>query len=238
MTAQQPQPLVFVLDDEPAVAQLVTSALQQYQFRTEVFSTAAALTRRLRVMVPAVAIVDLGLPDRDGMDVVRGIAASHDCGILVLTGRDSVPDRVLGLELGADDYLTKPFDPRELVARVRSIARRRMAMASRRVAAFGRWRFDVAGNCLWGADGQEVRLSASESQLLFVLASQPNRVLSREQLSGSADLLPLDRSIDIRVSRLRAKLEACDSTQLIRTVYGAGYLFCASVTWESEQGCP
>jgi len=227
-------PLVFVLDDEPSVGRLVASTLQRYQFRTEEFASAAALSRRLRSQAPDVAIVDLGLPDRDGLDVVRSLAMTHGCGILVLTGRDSVADRVLGLEVGADDYLTKPFDPRELVARVRSIVRRRQPPAgARRIARFGSWCFDAAGHTLVGADGAEVRLSAAEAQLLLLFVSHPNRVLSREQLSGNADLPATDRSIDIRVSRLRAKLEPQpDAPPLIRTVYGAGYLFCGKVDWE------
>jgi len=186
------------------------------------------------VQVPSVVIVDLGLPDRDGLDVVRQLATTQDCGILVLTGRDSVPDRVLGLELGADDYLTKPFDPRELVARVRSIVRRRQPQeGARRVVAFAGWRFEPASNTLSPESGEPVRLSAAESALLLLFVSNPNRVLSREQLSGNPDLSATDRSIDIRVSRLRGKLEpGADSPQLIRTVYGAGYLFGAQVAWD------
>jgi two-component system OmpR family response regulator len=236
MNAITEQPLVFVLDDEPSIARLVATTLQQHRFRTEEFTTAAALARRLRVQVPAVAIVDLGLPDRDGLDVVRGLAATRDCGILVLTGRDSVPDRVLGLELGADDYLTKPFDPRELVARVRSVVRRRQPVeGARRIAHFAQWRFDPASNVLADSQGTEVRLSAAESQLLLAFVSHPNRVLSREQLANNSDLPATDRSIDIRISRLRAKLEpAADSVQLIRTVYGAGYLFAGQVAWDAD----
>lgn len=228
-------PLVFVLDDEPSIARLVAATLRQYQFRTEEFTTAAALARKLRSQTPAVAIIDLGLPDRDGLDVVRNLALTQDCGILVLTGRDTVPDRVLGLELGADDYLTKPFDPRELVARVRSIVRRRAQKdGGRRVARFAQWRFEPGGNLLLPlAGGSEVRLSAAESQLLLLFVSSPNRVLSREQLAGNPDLSATDRSIDIRISRLRAKLEPQPgAAQLIRTVYGAGYLFCGEVSWD------
>jgi len=166
--------------------------------------------------------------------VVRSLAMTQGCGILVLTGRDSVPDRVLGLELGADDYLTKPFDPRELVARVRSIVRRRQpAEGPRRCARFGRWLFDPAGHTLQAEGAAETRLSAAESSLLLLFVSHPNRVLSREQLSGNTDLPAADRSIDIRVSRLRGKLEPeAGAPQLIRTVYGAGYLFCGQVAWE------
>ncbi|WP_332778010.1 response regulator transcription factor [Polaromonas sp.] len=230
-------PLIFVLDDEPSITRLVSAALRQHQFRTEEFHTAAALARRLRTQSPAVAIVDLGLPDRDGLELVRQIGASHGCGILVLTGRDSVSDRVLGLELGADDYLTKPFDSRELVARVRSIARRQSPQARGvRVASFPGWRFEPEANCLWSEAGQPVRLSAAESQLLLQFVTHPNRVLSREHLCGTSDLSPFDRSVDIKVSRLRAKLEAKPhAPQLIRTVYGGGYLFGAAVDWEKTR---
>ena len=233
MPHKEEHPLVFVLDDEPSVARVVTTTLKQFQFRTEEFHTAGAFLRRLKVQVPAVAIVDLSLPDRDGLGLVSEIVAAHDCGVLILTGRDTVSDRVVGLELGAVDYLVKPFDARELVARVRSVLRRRQPRSDgkRRVCQFPGWRFDMDGNSLWPDQGEQIRLSASEARLLSYFVSHPNRILSREELSGIQDLSPADRSIDIRVSRLRNKLDRPGMPELIRTVYGAGYLFAATITW-------
>ena len=116
---------IFVLDDDPDICRLVSGALREFGFETTECHTAAALRRLLLVRVPDLCIVDLGLPDADGMDVVRDLQARYACGVMVLTGRGYLSDRVMGLELGADDYIVKPFEPRELVARVRSILRRR-----------------------------------------------------------------------------------------------------------------
>jgi DNA-binding response OmpR family regulator len=143
----------------------------------------------------------------------------------------------MGLELGADDYVLKPFEPRELVARVRSILRRREGLAeaegrSRRSAEFGGWRFNLANNTLHSPAGEEQVLSTSEADLLKVFIQNPNRILRREQLMGTRDLSPTDRSIDVRISRLRRRLEPSEeSPTFIKTVYGAGYLFLAAITW-------
>ena len=117
--------LVFVIEDDPAVAQLVTSALEEFGFVTETCLTATHALRRLPVRRPDLCIVDLGLPDLDGIELVRQIASTYSCGVLILTARGHTVDRVMGLELGGDDYMVKPFEPRELVARVRSVLRRR-----------------------------------------------------------------------------------------------------------------
>jgi DNA-binding response OmpR family regulator len=155
---------------------------------------------------------------------------------MILTGRAHVSDRVMGLELGADDYVLKPFEPRELVARVRSILRRREASSSgnaRQIAEFSGWSFNTSNNTLTAPDGEEQVISTAEADLLRAFVSSPNRILQREQLMGSRDLSPTDRSIDVRISRLRRKLEPnTDSPAFIKTVYGAGYLFLATVIWQ------
>jgi DNA-binding response OmpR family regulator len=171
----------------------------------------------------------------DGLQVLRELQEQHPCAALILTGRDGLTDRVLGLELGADDYLVKPFEPRELVARVRSILRRYQKAAASEpdghsAARFAGWHFDIGRLSLHADDGREVSLSAAEAALLQTLLKRPNKILTREQLIGERELDPFDRSIDVRISRLRRKLE--DDPQdpkIIKTVYGAGYLLCAAV---------
>ncbi|THF56831.1 response regulator transcription factor [Pseudothauera rhizosphaerae] len=229
--------LVYIVEDDAAVARLLRGALEKYDFPTESFATGAALLERIRHRPPGVCILDLGLPDMDGLELVRRIRAHHAFGLLILTGRGDTHDRVSGLELGADDYMVKPFEPRELIARVRSILRRYRPAALAegeppRVAEFAGWRFDSATHVLTGPDGRSEDLSLAEATLLRRLLERPNQILSREQLLDGRSLEALDRSIDLRVSRLRKRLE--DNSQharLIKTVYGAGYLLCAEVRW-------
>ncbi|HNB44118.1 MAG TPA: response regulator transcription factor [Burkholderiaceae bacterium] len=239
--AEHTPPLVFVVEDDGDVARLVVLTLQDFGFATQVFHDGAALLRRLTTQRPDLCIVDLGLPDMDGIELMREIAQRHDCGLLILTGRGHTADRVMGLEGGGDDYVVKPFDPRELVARVRSILRRRgagggtQARAQRRHARFGDWSLDCAANVLSGPDGDEQVLGTAEAQVLRCFLERPNQILTREQLIGSRDLSPLDRSIDVRISRLRRRIEAdAQNPKIIKTVYGAGYMLCATVSWSSS----
>ncbi len=228
---------IHILEDDPLVAATVARALEEYGFATRWFRTAGELLAAVARQSPPLAVVDLGLPDRDGMDVVRELRQTADCGILILTGRDILSDRVLGLELGADDYVVKPFEPRELVARIRSILRRRSQPAggntARRVALFEGWRYDPGSFKLVFSDGAEETLGAAEARLLLCFLEKPNRVLNREQLAGTSDMAPFDRSIDVRVSRLRKRLnDDTQSPRLIKTVYGAGYVLTVAVRWE------
>ena len=231
---------IYLLADDPEICGLVGSALRECGFEPVECHTAAELGRLLLVRVPDLCIVDLGLPDADGMDVVRELQARHTCGVMVLTGRGYLSDRVMGLELGADDYVVKPFEPRELVARVRSILRRRdkvpgaqtQTPARSHMAEFGGWHFRADSNLLTSPGGEEWTLSAGESRMLLQFLQRPNRILDREQLCGDRDLSALDRSVDVRVSRLRRKLESdLQHPTTIRTVYGAGYLLAVEVTW-------
>jgi two-component system OmpR family response regulator len=230
---------IYVVEDDADVARIVRTILQDFGFEIVVCRTASELFRQIGSRVPDLCIVDLGLPDMDGMDVVRQLQAKHDCGILILTGRDYVGDRILGLELGADDYMAKPFDPRELVARVRSILRRTGTPSvgdmgnKSAVVKFSGWRFNTGNNMVTAQDGREWNLSTAEAQLLKVFLARPNRILTREQLLNERDVSPFDRSIDVRISRLRRKLEIDpQNPKMIRTVYGAGYLFSSEVSTE------
>lgn len=230
--------LIVIVEDDPDVARIIEQVLKDFAFQTVWCRSAGDLLRRLRTLSPDLCIIDLGLPDMDGIEVMQRVRTQSPCGIIILTGRAHISDRVMGLELGADDYVLKPFEPRELVARVRSILRRRegsMQNPTRQLAEFGGWRFNISNNTLYAPGGEEHLLSTSEADLLKVFVNSPNRILQREQLMGTRDLSPTDRSIDVRVSRLRRKLEPhADSPAFIKTVYGAGYLFLASVNWPEQ----
>ncbi|MEY2631673.1 MAG: hypothetical protein RIR00_327 [Pseudomonadota bacterium] len=229
---------IFIVEDEAEVARLIRNVLVDFKFHAEIFRTGGDLLRQLRNEEPDLCIVDLGLPDMDGMDLVRELREKHDCGVLILTGRGYLSDRVMGLEIGADDYIVKPFEPRELVARVRSILRRcemrpAGATVDRRHAHFSGWTFDPGNFTLIAPDGQETAISAAEAHMLMIFLNNPNRILQREQLLGERDNSPYDRAIDVRISRLRRKIEGDpNSPRLIKTVYGAGYLFSSTVRWE------
>ena len=233
----RPPALVYVIEDDDDVARLVVLALKDFGFVTETFRSGGAVQRRLRTERPDLCIVDLGLPDMDGMEVVREIRALSNAGVLILTGRGHTVDRVMGLELGGDDYVVKPFEPRELVARVRSILRRRASAGSgggaqRRYASFLGFTLDCACNVLRATDGSEHLLGSAEMQVLRVFVEHPHQILTREQLVGTRDLSAMDRSIDVRISRLRRKIEAdSQNAKIIKTVYGAGYMFAATVAW-------
>lgn len=237
---------VLVAEDDPAVARLIARTLAEYRYEVTTLPTGSALLTQMRTRPADLCILDLGLPDMDGLTLVRALMAEFDTAILILTGRHDVSDRVVGLELGADDYMVKPFEPRELVARVRSILRRAARGADRGAAAakpapggakatvarFAGWTFRADINELEAADGTRIGLSAAEARLLMVFLRAPNRILSREQLLPDAADAPFDRSIDVRVSRLRRKIEPDPrEAAIIKTVYGAGYLLAAEVAW-------
>ena len=232
---------IVLVEDDGDIARLIVQTLSEFGFQTTWCKRAAEFRARLKIELPDLALIDLGLPDVDGMALVRELRESDDCGIIVITGRRHSGDRIMGLEDGADDYVTKPFDSRELVARVRSVLRRYarrtgLEAASReRWAEFIGWRFFPATNRLVAPDGDEHQLSNAEANLLQVFLEKANRILTREQLLGERNISPFDRSIDVRISRLRRKLESDPQhPKLIKTVYGAGYLFAASVVWSAD----
>ncbi len=229
--------VIYVVEDDDAVARLVTRNLVDFGFTVESFLDGSSVLRRLQHKVPDLCIVDLGLPDMDGIEVMRQIAQQSSCGLLILTGRGDTIDRVMGLEMGGDDYVVKPFEPRELIARVRSILRRRSIHSAQpkdhqRVAQFAGWTFDCSANALRGADGTEHVLGVAETKVLRAFIQRPHQILNREHLLDQPDLSPTDRTIDVRISRIRRKLEIDpQNPKIIKTVYGAGYMFMAAVTW-------
>lgn len=236
--AGAPRQLIYVVEDDEEVARLVSRSLEEFGHPVQCFHNGASVLRRLQTERPDLCVVDLGLPDMDGIELIRQIGSLTSCGILILTGRGHTIDRVMGLELGGDDYVVKPFEPRELVARVRSILRRRASSAQtgagnlRRYASFAGWTLDCAANNLQSPDGTEHVLGTAENQVLRAFVERPHQILTREQLLSQRDLSPMDRSIDVRISRIRRKIEADpQNPKIIKTVYGAGYMFTATVTW-------
>lgn len=234
----KPADLIYIVEDDPAVARLICATLEKFDFRWELFSNGGDFLRALRSRLPALTILDLWLPDMDGIDVLQQIRQRHAFGLLIVTGRTDVHDRVMGLELGADDYVVKPFEPRELIARVRSILRRSQPPADNpashavKAAEFAGWRFELGTLTLIDPNGHTDTLSLAEAQLLCALLERPNQILTREQLLEGRDVSAQDRSIDLRISRLRRRLEENPQhARLIKTVYGAGYLFAAPVRW-------
>lgn len=230
--------LIYLVEDDDDVANVVIRELEGFEFLVQRFQDGASFLRKLKMECPDLCIIDLGLPDMDGISLIKQIGTFGQCGVLVLTGRSHLFDRVMGLEMGSDDYVLKPFEPRELVARVRSILRRSSiggrasSTQTKRFASFLGWTLDCAANTLKAPDKTEHLLSTAETQVLREFVERPHQILSREQLLGQRDLSPLDRTIDVRISRIRRKIEAdAKNPKIIKTIYGAGYMFTAQVTW-------
>jgi DNA-binding response OmpR family regulator len=229
-------PLVTILDDEPAIRQMLSAALEDAGFRTAAFARATEFEAALRHTAPDVCLVDLGLPDRDGLALVHRLALESGAAIIIISGRAQVQDRVTGLELGADDYIIKPFEPAEVVARVRARLRRdRDGGTVARTARFEGWTAHFDRYVLVGQDGAETPFSHAEGEVLRLFLEAPKRLVSRAQMQealGAGSGESFDRAMDVRVSRLRAKLgEDPKNPRLIKTIYGAGYIFIGDVSW-------
>jgi two-component system OmpR family response regulator len=233
--------LIYVVEDEKDLCDMVCRKLTEFQLQARGFYSGRSARQGIAELRPDVCIIDLMLPDMDGLELVKELSRYPGTGVIVLTGRGDLSDRVLGLELGADDYVVKPFEPRELVARIHSLLRRVDLLAQAftdsrgKFAKFAELTYDIAGLSIHWEDGRTEMLSASEALLLLKFLRAPKRVLSRDQLLDEeieTDRQPFDRSIDIRVSRLRRKIEVDPKNpQIIKTVYGAGYLLAAAVEW-------
>lgn len=219
---------VLLVEDDARLASMVADYLGEAGFRVEVAPTGADAMRLVGADDFDVVILDLMLPDADGLDLCRSIRAKSDIPLLMLTARGDPLDRVVGLELGADDYLPKPFEPRELLARLRAILRRRNAPASNDVLRFGRLEIDKGAREV-RVDGQRKAMTGHQFSLLLTLAERAGRVLSREalmDLTKGESLEDFDRSIDVHISRLRAAIEDDPKRpRRILTLRGAGYVF-------------
>jgi DNA-binding response OmpR family regulator len=219
---------ILIIDDDPRLAELVSDYLGEAGFRASVSTTAGHGVERLKREAFDALVLDLMLPDADGLDVCRRIRQTSDVPILMLTARGDAMDRVVGLELGADDYLAKPFEPRELLARLRAVLRRRTGGTGHNVLHFGRLEIDRGARRV-SIDGVERTLTSYQFALLNALAEHAGRVMSRDQLmdllKGEA-LEAFDRSVDVHISRIRAAIEDdAKKPRRIITVRGAGYVF-------------
>lgn len=230
-------PLVTILDDEPEIRQILTSTLEDAGFRTQSFSRAREFEAALKRVTPDVCLVDLSLPDTDGLALVHRLALDQGAAVIIISGRAQVQDRVTGLELGADDYITKPFDPAEVVARIRARLRSgpRQAAPASDTARFSGWTAHFDRYLLEDEAGAQIPFSHAEGEVLRLFLDSPKRLISRAQMQealGGAAGDSFDRAMDVRISRLRTKLrEDPKNPRLIKTIYGAGYIFLGDVDW-------
>jgi two-component system phosphate regulon response regulator OmpR len=225
---------VLIVDDDASIRRMLTEYLGGHGFETLAVAGGSEMRSALQSAQPDVVLLDLALPGEDGLTLARWLRERYRLGIIMITGAGDTVDRIIGLEVGADDYISKPFDPREVLARVRSVLRRLQPAAAEPAAiparlAIGRCTLDVAARQLFDSAGAEVALTAMEFDLLKAFVDHPNQVLSRDRLltlTRNREWEPFDRSIDIRITRLRRKIEEDpENPRAIRTVRGAGYMY-------------
>jgi two-component system, OmpR family, alkaline phosphatase synthesis response regulator PhoP len=219
-------PHILIVDDEPKILRLVHDFLTAAGFRTSAARSGDEALMRVRTEAPDLVILDLGLPGLDGLDVTRAIRRTGDLPIIMLTARDDESDKLIGLELGADDYVTKPFSPRELVARVRAVLRRQAGTAATEALHAGDLVLDLPRMRVTRA-GEPIELTATEFTLLAAMARAPGRVFTRSQLLDAIHGVAFEsyeRAIDAHVKNIRRKLEPDPrSPRYLETVYGVGY---------------
>jgi len=235
---------IAVLDDDVEITRLLAGYLKSQGYRVSETHAGPALLRLMAADPPDLVLLDLGLPGEDGFSIARQLREHWHCGLVIVTGRGDAVDKVVGLEVGADDYVTKPFDMRELLARIKAVLRRTLPAsaqagagtpeaASRRYR-FAEWELDLAARRLVDPGGREVALTGGEFDLLSVFLAHPGRVLSRDFLleqTRGREAAPFDRTIDVQVGRLRKKLEAdVDDPRIIKSVRSAGYILVPPVS--------
>jgi two-component system phosphate regulon response regulator OmpR len=233
---------VLVVDDDPVIREMLTEYLASHGYDVAVADGGRSMRAEIERTLPDVILLDVQMPGEDGLTLARYLRERYDVGIIMVTGAADTVDRVIGLEVGADDYIGKPFDPRELRARVKSVLRRLQARPSaapvapaapdangHRRVPMADCMLDVVSHQLFAGDGREIAITTMEFDLLKVFASHPNQVLSRDRLltlTRNREWEPFDRSIDIRIARLRRKIESDpEKPQAIRTVRGVGYMY-------------
>ena len=233
---------ILIVDDDEDIRKLLEQYLRKNGFDAHAVADGPAMREALAAKPASLVVLDLMLPGEDGLSLCRQLRARSQVPVLMLTAKGDPLDRIIGLEMGADDYLAKPFDPRELLARIRSILRRAKALPADTGMnvpdsfSFSGWRLDTRQRDLRAPDGVVVPLSGAEYRLLLIFLQNPNAVLSRDQLSNftfGRDADPLDRTIDMQVSRLRERLrDEAREPVIIKTVRGKGYVLAVRV--ESE----
>jgi len=226
---------ILVVDDDPNLRWMVQTYLGKHGFMVQVAEDGEVMRSMFETGDFELVLLDINLPGEDGFTLARYLREHHEVGIVMLTAASDVVDRVLGLEIGADDYITKPFEPRELMARIKSVLRR-LAVPKPSASedregqvSFGECQMDLEAQCLLDREGNNIRITSMEFDLLKAFAENPDRVLNRDTLLNLAhnrDWDPYDRSIDIRITRIRRKIELDPSKpQIIKTVRGSGYIF-------------
>ena len=234
---------LLIVDDEEEIRELLENYLGSYGFEVDAVADGQAMREALKATHYDLVLLDLGLPGEDGLTLARELRNDSRLGIVIVTGRGQPVDRIIGLEIGADDYVAKPFELRELLARVRSVLRRLKAAAPAAAAStagrddlrvFEGWQLDLAARSLSRPDGEPVVLTTGEFELLSIFARNPNRALSRDQLMDfihRREAGPFDRSIDVQVGRLRRKIERDPARpEMIKSVRGVGYQFTPRVS--------
>ena len=233
------QDQILIVDDDAEIRGLIREYLQKHGYRVATAANGRELRSAVQTARPDLVVLDLMLPGEDGLELCRELRTGSNVPIIMLTARGDETDRIVGLEMGADDYLPKPFSPRELLARIKSVLRRARALPENlkqeEVSSFrfAGWTLDAATRNLTSPEGVVVPLSGTEFRLLRIFLEHPNRVLTRDQLIDlmlSRDANPFDRAIDVQVSRLRHRLgEDAKEPAIIKTVRGQGYVFAAEV---------
>lgn len=238
------QDCILIVDDEPDIRHLLVDYLSRNGFEALAAADGRAMWQQLQQHAVDLLVLDLMLPGTDGLTLCRDLRAKSNLPVIMLTARGEETDRILGIEMGADDYLVKPFNPRELLARIKSILRRTRALPpnlqpeSSRYLRFAGWCLDTAERVLLTADGVVTPLSGGEFRLLRVLLEHPNRVVTRDQLMErihGREAEAYDRAIDVQISRLRQRLgDDSREPQLIKTVRGEGYVLASAVTSQAH----
>jgi two-component system OmpR family response regulator len=233
------QDQILIVDDDAEIRGLLREYLQKHGYRVATAANGRELRAAVQTTLPDLVVLDLMLPGEDGLEICRELRTDSNVPIVMLTARGDETDRIVGLEMGADDYLPKPFSPRELLARIKSVLRRARALPENlkqdEVSSFrfAAWTLDVVTRNLTSPQGIVVPLGGTEFRLLRIFLDHPNRVLTRDQLIDlmlSRDASPFDRAIDVQVSRLRHRLgEDAKEPAIIKTVRGQGYVFAAEV---------
>lgn len=242
MTDEGDAPTILIVDDDQALRETLADFLTAEGYAVEEAESVSAARARIEARAPALVLLDLNMPGGDGLPLAAELRARTSIPIIIVSGKGSTIDRVVGLEVGADDYLAKPFELRELLARIRAVLRRSQpvsrpehaAALGRRALFDGGFALDCVRRALTNRSGAAISLTAAECNLLQAFLERPNRVLSRDtiaDLTKREDWEAFDRSIDTQISRLRKKLEEGGGADLIQTVRGEGYMLASAVEW-------